>query len=127
MLNFLHRQINKMWGLAEPAQDGVVFELKLGDLHVGTLCRDHGEWVFKYTEDFARQDKVAPITDFPFLEREYRSKELWPFFTLRIPSVTQAVVQEYLRRKGPSQADAADLLQEFGRRSIANPFVLETA
>jgi HipA-like protein len=103
------------------------FRLSLGVLHVGTLHREGDGWVFNYSASFARQRMVAPIVNFPVVGREYRSKELWPFFALRIPSVTQANVQAFLRRQGRTEADAADLMQEFGRRSIANPFVLETA
>lgn len=127
MLKTLYRRFNWLRDVSEPAQVQVAFELSLGDLHVGTLRRENGEWVFNYTDAFARQRMVAPIVDFPIVGREYRSKELWPFFALRIPSVTQAHVQAFLRRKGSTEADAADLMQEFGRRSIANPFVLETA
>jgi len=127
MLKSLYRRFNWLREVSEPKQVNVAFDLSLGDLHVGTLQREHGEWVFKYTEAFAHQRQVAPIVDFPIVGREYRSKELWPFFALRIPSLTQAHVQAFLRRKGDTEADAADLMQEFGRRSIANPFVLETA
>ncbi|MBL9181082.1 MAG: HipA N-terminal domain-containing protein [Verrucomicrobiaceae bacterium] len=127
MLKSLYRRFNWLRDVSEPAQVQVAFELRLGDLHVGTLLRDGDEWVFNYSAPFARQRMVAPIVDFPVVGREYRSKELWPFFALRIPSVTQANVQAFLRRQGRTEADAADLMQEFGRRSIANPFVLETA
>jgi hypothetical protein len=59
--------------------------------------------------------------------RVYRSEDLWPFFALRIPSTTQANVQAYLRERGQTQAEAADLMKKFGRRSISNPFLLTPA
>lgn len=127
MLKSLYRRFNWLRDVSEPAQVSVAFELSLGPLQVGTLRREGDEWVFSYTDAFARQRMVAPIVDFPVVGREYRSKELWPFFALRIPSVTQANVQAFLRQQGRTEADAADMMQQFGRRSIANPFVLETA
>lgn len=127
MLKFLYRRFNWLRDVSEPAKSTVVFELRLGCLHVGTLRREDDEWVFAYSEAFAKQHRVTPIVDFPVVGREYRSKSLWPFFELRIPSVTQANVQAYLQRQGQTEADAADLMQTFGRRSIANPFILESA
>jgi HipA-like protein len=127
MLKSLYRRFNWLRDVNEPVQVRVCFELYLGSLHVGTLSREGDEWVFSYSDAFARQRIVAPIVDFPAVGREYRSKELWPFFALRIPSVTQANVQAFLRQQGRTEADAADMMQHFGRRSIANPFVLETA
>jgi HipA-like protein len=127
MLKSLYRRFNWLRNVSVPAQVQVAFELRLGALHVGTLRRVGDQWIFRYTEAFAHQHQVSPIVDFPVVDREYRSKELWPFFALRIPSITQAHVQAFLRRKGRSEADAADLMEFFGRRSIANPFVLEPA
>ncbi len=126
MLKSLYRRFNWLRDVSEPAQDDVAFELSFGPLRIGNLRREGDEWVFTYSQEFAQQKNVAPIMDFPVVGREYRSKELWPFFALRIPSVTQANVQRFLRQKGRTEADAADLMQRFGRRSIANPFVLET-
>ncbi len=127
MLKSLYRRFNWLRDVNEPVQVKVSFELYLGTLHVGTLSRDDGEWTFEYSMLFRNQRQVKPIVDFPQLDREYRSTELWPFFALRIPSLTQAHVQQYLLSQGRTAADAADLMQEFGRRSIANPFVLEPA
>jgi len=127
MMKTLYRRFNWLRGVSEPAQVQVAFELSLGSLRVGTLRREGEEWVFNYSEEFGRQQKIAPIVDFPMVGREYRSKQLWPFFALRIPSVTQAHVQRFLRHQGRSEPDAADMMRQFGRRSIANPFVLETA
>ncbi|MBL9118168.1 MAG: HipA N-terminal domain-containing protein [Verrucomicrobiaceae bacterium] len=127
MLKSLYRRFNWLRDVNEPVKVKVSFELYLGSLHVGTLSRDDGEWTFEYSMVFRNQRQVKPIVDFPQLDREYRSAELWPFFALRIPSLTQANVQQYLRSQGRTDADAADLMQEFGRRSIANPFVLEPA
>ena len=103
---------------------GVSFHLFLGDLEVGTLRMDGAEWIFSYSEAFRNQSKVAPIIDFPHVDQEYRSNQLWPFFALRVPSLAQTNVREYLA-KTKKEPDDARLMREFGRRSVANPFVLE--
>ncbi len=79
---------------------------------------------FSYSEAFRNQSKVAPIIDFPQIDQEYRSGQLWPIFALRVPSLAQANVRHYLA-KTQNEPDDARLMREFGRRSVANPFVLE--
>lgn len=125
MLLSLYRRFNWLRDVKEPSRGDVSFNLHLDSLLVGTLSRDGDEWVFSYSWEFQNQRWAKPIVDFPQVDREYRSKELWPFFALRIPSLTQAHVQNYLREAGREEVDAADLMEQFGRRSIANPFVLE--
>src|SRR5262245_48021485 len=61
------------------------------------------------------------------VQKEYRSTELWPFFLLRIPSLKQPAVQEFLRSANVQSPTAAILLRQFGKRSIANPFELVPA
>lgn len=128
MFKFLYLLLNWLQNISKSSvEDKVSFELKLGALHVGTLTREGQEWVFSYSEAFGRQRQVAPLVNFPMVGRVYRSKELWPFFTLRIPSTTQANVKAYLRERGQTQAEAADLMKKFGLRSISNPFLLMPA
>jgi HipA-like protein len=100
------------------------FRVMLGALCVGVLQADRGEWVFTYTGEFRQQDKISPIVNFPVLDREYRSRTLWPFFALRIPSLKQPALQEFLQKQPSATADEGILLREFGMRSIANPFRL---
>jgi HipA-like protein len=125
MLLSLYRRFNWLRDVKEPAQGAVAFNLHLDSLLVGTLTREGDEWVFSYSWEFQNQRRVKPIVDFPQVDRQYRSTELWPFFALRIPSLTQAHVRSYLRESGRDDVDAADLMEQFGRHSIANPFVLE--
>jgi hypothetical protein len=128
MFKTLYRRFNWLQNISEPSTgDKVSFELKLGALHVGTLTREAQEWVFAYSDAFARQRRVAPLVDFPMVGRVYRSEDLWPFFALRIPSTTQASVQAFLREQGETKARAVEMIQKFGRRSISNPFVLTPA
>jgi hypothetical protein len=81
-----------------------------------------GEWVFRYSDEFCRQSEIRPIVDFPDLRKEYRSRTLWPFFALRIPSPEQPAVRDFILKR--KKADEGILLKEFGERSIANPFRL---
>jgi hypothetical protein len=125
MLEYLQRRFDWRRGVAKPVDPGVSFRLFLGSLEVGTLHMEGSEWIFSYSEAFRKQSKVAPIIDFPQVDQEYRSNQLWPFFALRVPSLAQANVQEYLA-KTRKEPDDARLMREFGRRSVANPFVLES-
>jgi HipA-like protein len=104
-----------------------VFKLTLGDLEIGTLRSENGAWVFTYSDEFRDQVEIKPIVNFPAIDREYRSRMLWPFFALRIPSPEQPIVQEFLQNQPHGTADEGILLKEFGTRSIANPFRLVAA
>jgi hypothetical protein len=124
MLRYLQKRFDWRRGVSKPVAPGISFKLFLGSLEVGVLRLEGDEWVFAYSEAFRSQSKIAPITNFPHPDREYRSTELWPFFALRVPSLAQAGVQEFLE-KTRKEADEAQLMRQFGRRSVANPFVLE--
>jgi hypothetical protein len=100
------------------------FNVVLGSLVIGTLRAENGEWVFAYSDEFRKQDRIKPIVDFPVPGREYRSRSLWPFFALRIPSPAQADVRDFIARMPEDKVDEGILLREFGARSIANPFRL---
>lgn len=93
------------------------FNLKLGKMLVGTLLYSNGVWYFNYSDAFKIQNRISPITNFPSKEKEYSTKELWPFFASRIPSNAQ------LQLDMPRE-DVIALLRQFGRRTIANPFEL---
>ncbi len=115
-------------GVKPPAPESrLSFRVLLGDLEVGELTRDRKEWVFRYSEAFRSQQAVKPIVDFPNVEKEYRSSQLWPFFLLRVPSPAQPVVQRHLLKNKLREVDEGMLLQEFGRWSVANPFELQPA
>ncbi|MCI0524091.1 MAG: HipA N-terminal domain-containing protein [Acidobacteria bacterium] len=103
------------------------FLLKYGDLLVGTLSVQDGKWKFEYSDEFRRKDLLRPIVEFPDVNKTYESDELWQFFASRIPSPEQAEVEEILKRENIEEDDAVRLLQRFGKRTIANPFELETA
>jgi len=103
------------------------FVVKIDSVNVGILSYDGNRWEFTYTEDFRNNGKFQPIVNFPDVDKTYKSFALWPFFNIRIPSEAQSRRQEYaneyqrIHHKSP---DEVDLLREFGKRTIANPFIL---
>ena len=107
-----------------PGSSHAAFKVMLGPLVIGTLRADNGQWVFAYSDEFRNQSEVRLITDFPTVTQEYRSRILWPFFALRIPSPAQPAVQEFIRSQPGAKAHAGMLLEEFGLRCSANPFRL---
>jgi HipA-like protein len=102
------------------------FLLKYDDLLIGTLTAKDGVWQFEYSEEFTRSD-LRPIIEFPKVGETYRSKDLWQFFAMRIPSPEQPEVEGILRREHIGEDDAVALLKRFGGRTIANPFELSLA
>lgn len=107
-----------------PVEEKIAFKVMLGTREVGTLLADRGEWVFSYSDEFRSQTELNPIVDFPDVKKRYRSRTLWPFFALRIPSPEQPAVREFIRSQPNEKVDEGILLKEFGERSIANPFRL---
>lgn len=101
------------------------FRLFLDNLEVGCLRWDGIKWAFTYSEEFTRQNRLAPITDFPDTNRSYVSKDLWPFFALRIPSQAQEAVKQWMSKQDSSKVDDVTMLQRFGGRTATNPFVLQ--
>lgn len=102
-----------------------VFVLMYGDLPMAILSHISGEWTFAYTDEFKAQKEIAPLVPFRDLEKIYRSSELWPFFLVRIPSVARPEVERTIREENLDSDDLASMLQRFGRKSIADPYVLQ--
>lgn len=102
------------------------FHLKYRDIEVGRLYARDGKWFFEYSERFKQQDRVAPLADFPNKGKIYEMEDLWPFFSSRIPSFEQPRVRETIRSEKIDRRNSAELLKRFGKRSISNPFVLES-
>ena len=102
----------------------VRFALTYDHTTIGYLEASDGEWIFRYSDEFKRQQKLRPITEFRDVEKVYRSKELWPFFLLRIPSPKQADVRAIIDREKIDTTDDVKLLSRFGRRAVFTPFEL---
>ena len=106
-------------------QQEALFTLTYSDLLIGQLSLREGRWRFQYSEAFKKQSQVAPLINFSDVDRVYESKELWPFFVSRIPGVSRPAVRAILAEEGIDEYNLAALLARFGRKTIANPFVLE--
>ena len=120
--------LSKPEGLEQTAvhqQQEAQFALTYGDLLIGRLSLQNGRWSFQYSKAFKEQSKVAPLIGFSDVDRVYESAELWPFFVSRIPGVSRPAVQTILAEEGIDEHNLAALLARFGRKTIANPFVLE--
>lgn len=107
------------------AREGVqaTFFLKYENLLVGTRSVHDGLWTFEYSDNFRRSGQLRPIVEFPDVQTRYTSKELWQFFSSRIPSPEQSEVKAILRRENIEEDDAVGLLRRFGQRTVANPFL----
>jgi HipA-like protein len=95
------------------------FHVNLGRLLVGILLYSDGMWYFNYSDEFKLQNRILPLTNFPSKDKEYSTKELWPFFASRIPSNAQLQLD-----KDTPQEDMVTLLRRFGKRTVANPYEL---
>lgn len=108
-----------------PVDEEKCFVLRLENLPVGELNCKNGIWTFKYTKQFIYQaDKYYPIVGFPDLHKEYKSESLWPFFLVRIPGLGQPAVKEVISKENIDPTNEAQLLDRFGKNTLANPFTL---
>ncbi len=109
-----------------PTEEVATFALHLGDLPVGELSCKAGVWTFYYTVQFQQAaDQYHPIVGFPDLNKVYRSTSLWPFFLVRIPGLRQPAVREIMEEEKIDSSNEVALLKRFGRRTLANPFLLD--
>lgn len=124
------KKVRNLWKTEEqghiltPTNAEATFMLFYGVLEVGTLTLKNAKWVFVYSEDFKRQNRIKPLENFPDMDKIYESDELFPFFVARIPGLGQPKVQEALAKENPEGNEEVILLKRFGVRSIANPFEL---
>ncbi len=94
---------------------------------IGTLWQEDGEFVFRYDPPFVASDGAEPISAFPDLHEEYRSRALWPFFAVRIPPADRSDVRDALARRGLRPDQTLEVLGALAGRSISNPYRLELA
>lgn len=93
----------------------------------GHLSVEDGVWTFAYANEFKQQQTIKPLIDFPNAHKVYTSKTLWPFFSIRIPSLAQPSVQKVLQEENIAHDNTVGLLKRFGEKTIANPFRLAVA
>lgn len=94
------------------------YKVMLDNMLVGVLYKENGLWVYEYSDQFKKQTKYRPIANFSNKEKKYVSKDLFPFFTTRIPGKGQ------LKLKKEEKCDIETLLKKYGEHSATNPFVL---
>ncbi|WP_310396615.1 HipA N-terminal domain-containing protein [Hymenobacter sp.] len=112
--------------MATPQHQSMRFQLCLHQLEVGTLLLlDGGTWRFEYAEAFRRQQHIKPLVGFPDVAKVYLSDHLWPFFASRIPTPDQPYVRERAQHKQLDLNNPAEMLREFGQRTITNPYALQ--
>jgi HipA-like protein len=127
MLNKLKNKIWKAEGhenMETPSSEKVEFVLKYETLPIGRLTVNNGVWKFAYTDQFREQKDLTPLIDFPNLEREYESTQLWPFFSYRIPGLNQPLVRAIILKEKIDINNEVALLKQFGKTSVFNPFLL---
>lgn len=100
------------------------FVLLYGKNEIGYLKYINDEWIFVYSNWFKGQNTLLPLIEFPSKTNVYKSKELWSFFSSRIPSQKQPKLMRLNEKK--DALNLATLLEMFGKQTINNPFVLKT-
>jgi hypothetical protein len=100
------------------------FILKYGEKEIGVLEYKNKTWIFKYTEEYKRDQFILPLVNFPDITKTYIFEELLPFFATRIPTTNQPFHEKKIKAAGGKE-DEITLLQLFGLNSINNPFQLQ--
>lgn len=101
------------------------FELYLDETLVGKLKYRNGQWEFSYSQQFKDYEGIRTLANFPDINKTYRSSELWPFFSSRIPSMARSRVRNVVMRESIPSNDLLALLERFGKRTITSPYTLE--
>jgi len=107
-------------GVSQSA-DAKKLQLMYGANPIGYLEYSNDLWFFEYSDWFKNQDRIVPLLEFPDKHKKYHSKELWSFFSSRIPSKINLKATSIDAEK----LDLSTLLEKFGKRTINNPFVLK--
>ena len=95
---------------------------------VGRLDADVEEpcYRFRYIGGARRAEAEAgfpPLVDFPDLDREYRSKELFPLFKNRVMNPARPDFTEYLQRLDlPEEADPIEILSRNGGQRVTDAY-----
>lgn len=82
---------------------------------VGRLSQEKSEekseFVFRYDPDYHQE----PISDFPSLDKEYRAKDLWPFFSARIPPTDREDIREAIEALNIQSDQPLEILGKVAR------------
>ena len=110
--------------VAIPKNFQISFVLEFKKLKIGELKYFDEKWQFSYSDEFKNSKNINHIIDFPLIEKIYESKELWPFFKIRIPNLEIPSNKSIIIDKKLNKANPAELLIQFGEKSASNPFKL---
>ena len=125
--------LNKLWktegqeNIATPTDQKAKFVLIYDGSTIGYLTLENGIWKFRYSEEYQKKPIVLPIVDFPNIMIEYANKNLWPFFSYRIPGLNQPAVKNIIKKESIDENNEVELLKKFGEYTIYNPYKLEYA
>jgi HipA-like protein len=102
----------------------VKFTLSYKSLKIGYLefSPNDDSWIFLYSEEFKNQNFVAPILSFPDTNKVYEGKELWSFFSSRIPDNVGSSSNDI--KVNQENKTLIDLLRSYGKKTITNPYDL---
>lgn len=122
------------WGLSatparqdRPAGRGVDVVLDLSSeepLVVGTLSTEGDQYTFRYSEVFKRRLDIPPISAFPDRDEVYQSRELWPFFQVRVPPLDRPDVRRIVEERHLDKNDLMSLLPALGGHAVTSPYNL---
>lgn len=92
---------------------------------VGILTTDGDEWTFAYDPAYIQDPDAPAISAFPDKTVSYRSKDLWPFFGVRLPSTERQDIREVMERRGLRESDKLQLLGALSRKAVTSPWEFE--
>jgi len=95
-----------------------------GSLKVATLSLNDGLWKFVYSSEFKAQNEAKPLTEFADVNKVYTSTALWPFFTIRIPSLKRPYVQRKIKEKSINKDSYVDMLKKLRIRHLKQYLML---
>jgi HipA-like protein len=90
---------------------------------VGCLSWEQGEYVFRYEPSYTGR----PISAFPEVGQEYRSRYLWPFFATRIPPLDREDMRKVINERKLNEDQTIEILGSIARLSTANPYEFRLA
>ena len=90
---------------------------------VGRLSWEQNEFVFRYDPDYGSE----PISAFPRIDQEYRSKHLWPFFAVRIPPFDRDDMRREILNHSLQEDQVIEILGKVAKVSVANPYEFKLA
>ena len=94
-------------------------ERRKSRLHVGTVYRKDGAFVFTYDKHYFKAKNVIPLgPEFPLTQQQFTSPSFFPSLRDRIPSTQNPAYPEYCLMLGidPKEQDPLILLSTIGRR-----------